>query len=151
MRGSGLARVGDAAGFLIAFATQPDNVAYDGAGRNSPVRPGAARPHRDAGRRYLQHDDRGAQRRHRRDRRRADSWDELVADAAVLFRAATATSETSPEALLWRLAGARARPQTCLSIYLDRYPKGPHAADVRALLAEDRTAAKPQAAVGARR
>ena len=33
---AGLARVGDAAGFLIAFATQPDNVAYDGGGRNSP-------------------------------------------------------------------------------------------------------------------
>ncbi len=32
----GLARVGNAAGFLIAFATQPDNVAFDGAGRNSP-------------------------------------------------------------------------------------------------------------------
>jgi uncharacterized caspase-like protein len=32
----GLARVGDAAGFLIAFATQPDNVTFDGAGRNSP-------------------------------------------------------------------------------------------------------------------
>jgi hypothetical protein len=32
----GLARVGNAAGFLIAFATQPDNVTYDGAGRNSP-------------------------------------------------------------------------------------------------------------------
>ena len=31
----GLARVGDAAGFLFAFATQPDNVAYDGVGRNS--------------------------------------------------------------------------------------------------------------------
>ena len=31
---SGLARVGDAAGFLIAFATQPDNVAYDGGDKN---------------------------------------------------------------------------------------------------------------------
>ena len=32
----GLARVGNQAGFLIAFATQPDNVAFDGQGRNSP-------------------------------------------------------------------------------------------------------------------
>jgi hypothetical protein len=32
----GLAEVGNAAGFLIAFATQPDNVTFDGAGRNSP-------------------------------------------------------------------------------------------------------------------
>jgi uncharacterized caspase-like protein len=35
-RTEGLARVGNAAGFLVAFATQPDNVTFDGAGRNSP-------------------------------------------------------------------------------------------------------------------
>jgi caspase domain-containing protein len=33
---AGLAQVGNAAGFLIAFATQPDGVTYDGRGRNSP-------------------------------------------------------------------------------------------------------------------
>ncbi len=33
---NGLARVGDAEGFLFAFSTQPDNVAQDGLGRNSP-------------------------------------------------------------------------------------------------------------------
>lgn len=32
----GLAKVGNAAGFLIVFATQPDNITFDGAGRNSP-------------------------------------------------------------------------------------------------------------------
>ena len=32
----GLAPVGKLPGFFIAFATQPDNVAFDGAGRNSP-------------------------------------------------------------------------------------------------------------------
>ncbi len=32
----GLARVGKLPGFFIAFATQPDNVAFDGGGRNSP-------------------------------------------------------------------------------------------------------------------
>ncbi len=32
----GLARVGSAAGFLFAYATQPGNVAFDGGGRNSP-------------------------------------------------------------------------------------------------------------------
>ena len=34
--GEGLARVGDAADFLISFATQPGNVALDGHGNNSP-------------------------------------------------------------------------------------------------------------------
>src|SRR5271157_413670 len=33
---AGLARVGKLPGFFIAFATQPDNVAFDGGGRNSP-------------------------------------------------------------------------------------------------------------------
>ena len=32
----GLARVGKLPGFFITFATQPDNVAFDGRGRNSP-------------------------------------------------------------------------------------------------------------------
>lgn len=34
--GRGLAKVGGGIGTLIAFATQPGNVAFDGAGRNSP-------------------------------------------------------------------------------------------------------------------
>lgn len=34
--GKGLARVGAGAGFYIGFATEPGNVALDGAGRNSP-------------------------------------------------------------------------------------------------------------------
>jgi uncharacterized caspase-like protein len=34
--GQGLARIEEAAGMLIAFSTQPGNVALDGAGRNSP-------------------------------------------------------------------------------------------------------------------
>lgn len=34
--GQGLARISDAAGTLIAFSTQPGNVALDGSGRNSP-------------------------------------------------------------------------------------------------------------------
>ena len=33
---AGLARVGKLPGFFITFATQPDNVAFDGTGRNSP-------------------------------------------------------------------------------------------------------------------
>ena len=33
---AGLARVGKLPGFFITFATQPDNVAFDGGGRNSP-------------------------------------------------------------------------------------------------------------------
>jgi uncharacterized caspase-like protein len=34
--GSGLARIEEAAGMMIAFSTQPGNVALDGTGRNSP-------------------------------------------------------------------------------------------------------------------
>ena len=38
--GSGLARIGSGVGTLIAFATQPGNVALDGTGRNSPFTSG---------------------------------------------------------------------------------------------------------------
>ncbi|TIL23272.1 MAG: caspase family protein, partial [Mesorhizobium sp.] len=34
--GRGLAKLGSGVGSLIAFATQPGNVAFDGSGRNSP-------------------------------------------------------------------------------------------------------------------
>ena len=41
----------------------------------------------------------------------------------------------SPDTLLWQLAGGQ-RDVNLLHIYLERYPDGPHVADVRALLAE---------------
>lgn len=44
-----------------------------------------------------------------------------------------ATAAGSPETLLWQLAGGQ-RDANLLHIYLERYPEGSHAADVKALL-----------------
>ena len=129
---AGFARVGRLPGFFITFATQPDNVAFDGSGRNSPFATALARSSGDAGRRHLQHDDRGSQRRVRRDWRTADPRRRVPADQAVLFRGRRVAEETL-ETQLWRLAG-KDRDPNLLQAYLDHYPDGPHAADVRSLL-----------------
>ena len=47
--GQGLARVQSAVGTMIAFATEPDNVALDGGGRNSPFAAALLRHIRDPG------------------------------------------------------------------------------------------------------
>ena len=48
------------------------------------------------------------------------------------FAGQTETDEL-PETMLWRLAGGQRDPNL-LSIYLERFPKGPHAKEVRSLL-----------------
>jgi TPR repeat protein len=131
---AGLARVGDAAGFLIAFATQPDAVAYDGAGRNSPFAQSLlghlASPGVDISSMMIAV---------RRDVIAATGGAQIPWENSSLTRqfyfAGDAASEASPETLLWRLAGGQRDPDL-LAIYLDRYPEGSHAGDVRALLAE---------------
>jgi len=141
LRAPGLARVGDAAGFLIAFATQPDNVAYDGAGRNSPF-----------ARAFLGHvatqgiDVSTMMIAVRRDVIAATGgaqipWENSSLTRQFYFGGETA-GDSSPEALLWRLAGSE-RDAALLSIYLERYPDGAHAADVRTLLAETGPSPKP--------
>jgi TPR repeat protein len=139
--GAGLARVGDAAGFLIAFATQPDNVAYDGAGRNSPFARAllghVAAPGVDvssmmiAVRRDVIAATGGAQ----------IPWENSSLTRQFYFAGETA-GDAAPEALLWRLAGGERDP-ALLSIYLERYPDGEHASDVRALLGELGPSPKP--------
>ncbi|THD47281.1 MAG: peptidase C14, caspase catalytic subunit p20 [Bradyrhizobium sp.] len=140
-RVAGLARVGDAAGFLIAFATQPDNVAYDGGGRNSPF-----------ARAFLSHvgapgaDVSSMMIAVRRDVIAATGGAQIPWENSSLTRqfyfAGEENGDSSPEALLWRLAGGDRDPGL-LSIYLERYPDGAHAADVRALLGEIGPTSKP--------
>jgi len=144
---AGLARVGEAAGFLIAFATQPDAVAYDGAGRNSPFAQSLlghiASPGVDisnmmiAVRRDVIASTGGAQ----------IPWENSSLTRQFYF-AGDAGGEASPETLLWRLAGGQRDPDL-LSIYLDRYPEGTHAGDVRTMLAEVGKSGKPPTAANA--
>ena len=134
LQSAGLARVGNAAGFLIAFATQPDNVAFDGAGRNSPFAQSLlghmATPGADissmmiAVRRDVIATTGGAQ----------VPWENSSLTRQFYF-AGQSESETSSETMLWRLAGGE-RDANLLSIYLQRYPKGPHAEEVRSLMTQ---------------
>ena len=125
---------------MIAFATQPDNVAYDGAGRNSPFARAllghVAAPGIDvssmmiAVRRDVIAATGGAQ----------IPWENSSLTRQFYFAGETA-GDSSPEALLWRLAGGERDP-ALLSIYLERYPDGAHVADVRTLLGETRPVAE---------
>ncbi|MGD0639604.1 MAG: caspase family protein [Roseiarcus sp.] len=147
LKSAGLARVGDAAGFLIAFATQPDAVAYDGFGRNSPFAQSLlghiASPGVDissmmiAVRRDVIASTGGAQ----------IPWENSSLTRQFYF-VGDAGGEASPETLLWRLAGEQ-RDRSLLSIYLERYPEGSHAADVKAMLADLGKASRPTPAATA--
>ena len=140
---AGLARVGEAANFMIAFATQPDAVAFDGAGRNSPFAQ-ALLAHLTAAGVDLSNTMIAV----RRDVISATGGEQVPWENSSLTRqvylAGQGAPDASPEAALWRLA-APERDAALLAIYLQRYPAGPHAADVRALLKTAATSApKPR-------
>ena len=69
-----------------------------------------------ARRRHFQHDDRGAPRRHRFDRRRADPVGELLADPAVLFRRRCGKPRLRPRRCSGGWPGASAIPICSQSI-----------------------------------
>ncbi len=137
---AGLARVGKAADFMIAFSTQPDAVAFDGAGRNSPFAQALLAHLTSAGVDLsntmiaVTHDVNVATGGEQ------TPWENFSLTKQV-YLAGEGAADASPEAALWRLA-APARDGDLLQVYLQRYPGGPHAGDVRSLL---KTAAKPSA------
>jgi uncharacterized caspase-like protein/TPR repeat protein len=139
---AGLARVGQAADFMIAFATQPDAVAFDGAGRNSPFAQ-ALLAHLTTGGVDLSNTMIAV----RRDVIAATGGEQVPWENSSLtkqiYLAGEGAPDASPEAALWRLA-APGRDADLLGIYLQRYPAGPHAADVRALLKTASAAPKPK-------
>jgi TPR repeat protein len=128
---AGLARVGKLPGFFITFATQPDNVAFDGSGRNSPFATALlgrlATPGADISSMMIAV---------RNDVFAETGGQQIPADESLLTRQfyfAASAAEEPVETQLWRLAG-KDRDPNLLQAYLDRYPDGPHAADVRSLL-----------------
>jgi tetratricopeptide (TPR) repeat protein len=130
----GLARVGNAAGFLIAFATQPDNVAFDGAGRNSPFAQSLLGHLATVGQ-----DISSMMIEVRKDVIATTGgsqipWENSSLTQQFYFAPGEAPSG-SPETQLWQLAGGQ-RDVNLLHFYLERYPDGSHVADVRALLEE---------------
>jgi tetratricopeptide (TPR) repeat protein len=146
-RSDGLARVGNAAGFLIAFATQPDNVAFDGAGRNSPFAQALLGHLATVG-----EDVSSMMIEVRKDVIAATGGSQIPWENSSLTRqfyfAPGAAASASPETLLWQLGGGQ-HDLNLLHFYLERYPEGSHVADVKALIAEveksDKAAARAYA------
>ena len=132
--GQGLAEAQDYQGFFIAYATSPGFVAYDGAGRNSPFAQAflshVATPGADVSNLMISV---------RRDVSVSTGGEQLPWDTSSLtqpfFFAGATGAEVSPEGLLWQ-AAAKDRDRNLLEIYLDRYPKGPHSNDARALVGQ---------------
>ncbi len=128
----GLARLGSAAGFLYAYATQPDNIAFDGVGRNSPFAQA-----------FLNHlNTRGQDVNAMMIEVRKDvmattggyqvPWENSSLTAQFQF-APGQPAAVSPETQLWQLA-ATSRDHGLLDVYLKRYPEGAHATEARSFL-----------------
>jgi uncharacterized caspase-like protein len=128
----GLARLGSAAGFLFAYATQPDNVAFDGGGRNSPFAQA-----------FLSHlpargqDINTMMIEVRKDVIAATGgyqvpWENSSLTTQFYF-APGQPAPVSPETQLWQLA-ATSRDQSLLRVYVGRYPEGAHAAEAQRIL-----------------
>ncbi|GJD76729.1 caspase family protein [Methylobacterium goesingense] len=141
---NGLARMGNAAGFLFAYATQPDNVAFDGGGRNSPFAQA-----------FLSHiatrgqDIASMMIAVRKDVIAATGgfqvpWENSSLTSQFYFTPGQA-SVASPETQLWQIAAA-SRDTALLRIYLSRYPDGPHANEVKSMITV--ASADPVATVG---
>jgi tetratricopeptide (TPR) repeat protein len=128
---NGLAQVGDAAGFLFAFATQPDNVAYDGVGRNSfftqALLSHIGTPGQDIASTMISV---------RRDVLAATGGRQVPWENSSLVRSfsfAPGEATASIETMLWQVAASAGDP-TLMALYRDRFPEGAHVADVEAFL-----------------
>lgn len=127
----GLARVGDAAGFLFAFATQPDNVAEDGAGRNSPFAAAMLSHINTPGQ-----DIASTMISVRKDVLAMTGGQQIPWENSSLtqqFQFAPGTETASPETMLWQVA-VSTRDPALAQLYLERYPEGAHVADLGSLV-----------------
>ena len=128
----GLAKIEDTAGFLFAYATRPDQVAFDGGGRNSPYAQ-ALLGHLgtrgiDVGTMMIAV---------RRDVIAATGGFQLPLEISSLTRQVAIVpgrpEAVPPETQLWQLA-AGSRDPALLRIYLTRHADGPHAGEARTML-----------------
>jgi len=140
---AGLARLDAPADFLIAYATRPNSVAFDGAGRNSPFAQALLNNLLKKG-----VDVSNLMISVTSDVVATTGGEQTPVGESSLtkqvFLAGQGAADESFEAALWR-AAAPGRDGDLLQTYLKRYPAGPHAADARALIAEKSAApAQPQ-------
>lgn len=127
----GLARIGNAADFMISFATQPDNVAFDGTGRNSffteALLSHIYTPGLDISDLMISV---------RRDVLAATGGRQIPWENSSLtrqFRFDPRPNTVSAETLLWQVAANAGDPQL-MQLYADRYPQGRHSQEVLAFL-----------------
>lgn len=128
----GLARVEDRAGFLVSYATQPDKVAFDGGGRNSPFAQALL------GHIGTRGQDVGAMMIAVRNDVIAATGGfqvplEISSLTSQVYLVPGKAEAASPETQLWQLAAANRDP-ALLRIYLSRYADGAHAGEVKAML-----------------
>jgi len=127
----GLARIGNAADFMISFATQPDNVAYDGTGRNSffteALLSHIYTPGLDVSDLMISV---------RKDVLSSTGGRQIPWENSSLtrqFRFDPRPDTVSAETLLWQVA-ANARDPQLMKLYAERYPQGVHSQQVMAFL-----------------
>lgn len=128
---NGLARIGTDANFMFVYATQPDNVAYDGTGRNSFFTEALLNhiytPGQDISDLMISV---------RKDVLAATGGRQIPWDNSSLtrqFQFDTSPQTVSEDTLLWQVA-AKAQESALMQLYLDRYPEGAHAEEVLAFL-----------------
>lgn len=129
--GTGLARVGTEANFLFSYATQPDNVAYDGTGRNSFFTEAMLHhiytPGQDVAQMMI-----GV----RRDVLAATGGKQIPWENSSLtrtFQFNISPETISEESMLYQIAVDERDPDL-LNLYVDRYPSGAHATEALAFL-----------------
>lgn len=129
--GTGLARVGTSADFMFVYATQPDNVAYDGTGRNSFFTEAMLNhvytPGQDIADLMIAV---------RRDVLAATGGRQIPWENSSLtrqFQFDQSPVTVSEETMLWQVA-ANEKDPALMQLYVDRYPQGAHVDDVVSFL-----------------
>jgi uncharacterized caspase-like protein len=146
--GHGLAAVESGIGTLIAFSTQPGNVALDGSGRNSPFAAALVKhmpaPGQDLSSLLI------AVRNEvmTATRNRQVPWEHSALRARFYFvePPLAGNPERDAEELLWSVA-ADGKSLALLLVYIDRYPNGAHAAAAASLIDAIKTEETSQSAL----
>lgn len=130
----GLAPIENAEGFLVAYSTQPGNIALDGAGRNSPFAEALLSHIGQVGQNIA-----SLMIAVRKDVIASTGGFQIPWESSSLTREFYFKSGdkdyNSDEALLFRLAG-KDRDPAIMEAYLARYPKGAYVTDIRSMTAD---------------
>ncbi|MCR8725717.1 caspase family protein [Frigidibacter sp. ROC022] len=133
----GLARVGSSADFLIAYATQPGAVAFDGEGRNGTFTEAVLSHIQTAGQ-----DIGDMMIAVRKDVIASTGGQQIPWENSSLtrqFQFDPGPANVSSETILYQVA-FRSQDPDLMRLYLERYPDGAHTRDVIAFLSSDKAA-----------